>query len=157
MAASSRPPTQPSVSSLPPGQVLSPQPPFGISPAQLTIVVVCVVSVYFVVGFYGKTLESYRIGQRAEQVQRQVAALEARNRELQAQVAYLSTDSYVETAARDKLGLVKPGDQALIVLPEKPEVAWVEGPPATPDNGRALAEFGHVADWLALFFGQPAR
>jgi cell division protein FtsL len=123
----------------------------------LTIVVVCVVSVYFVVGFYGKTLESYRIGQRAAQVQREVGALEARNRELQAQVAYLSTDAYVETAARDKLGLVKPGDQALIVLPEKPEVAWVEGPPATPESGRALAEFGHVADWLALFFGQPAR
>lgn len=128
-----------------------------ISPAQLTLVVVCVVSAYFVVGFYGKSVESYRINLRAEQVQREVAALEVRNRQLQERVAYLATDGYVETAARDKLNLVKPGDHSLIVLPEKPDVAWVQGPPPRADTMRAFAEFGHLADWLALFFGRPAR
>ncbi len=139
--------------SLTQSSVLSPQTSLGISPAQLTIVVVCVVSVYFVIGFYGKSLESYRISQRAEQVQREVRAIEARNRRLQERVAYLSTDGYVETAARDKLNLVKPGDRSLIVLPEKPDVAWVEAPPPRSAGTRSLSELGHTADWLALFFG----
>ncbi len=146
-------------SPLPPAQhsALNTQHSLSVSPAQLTIVVVCVVSVYFVIGFYGKSLESYRISQRAEQVQREVRAIEARNRRLQERVAYLSTDGYVETAARDKLNLVKPGDRSLIVLPEKPDVAWVEAPPPRSDGSRSLNELGHTADWLALFFGQPPR
>ena len=129
----------------------------SISPAQLTIVVVCVVSVYFVIGFYGKSLESYRINQRAEQVRREVATLEERNARLQEKVAYLSTDGYVETAARDKLDLVKPGDRSLTVLPEKQPVAWVEGPPAGAGGTVAIAGLGHVGDWLALFFDPVAQ
>jgi hypothetical protein len=143
----------------PPGRLASPSGPTGftISPAQLTIVVVCVVSVYFVIGFYGKSLESYRINLRADQVRREVAALEDRNRELRDKVTELATDGYVETAARDKLGLVKPGDRALVVLPEKPDVAWVDGPPPGVDPPRSVAELGHVGDWLAVFLGPPAR
>ena len=119
---------------------------------------VCVVSVYFVIGFYSKSLESYRINLRAEQVRREVSALEEQNRVLRDKVAYLGTDGYVETAARDKLGLVRPGDRALVVLPEKPDVAWVEGPPPGADTpSKTVAELGHVADWLAVFFGPPTR
>lgn len=132
-------------------------PSLSVSPAQLTIVVVCVVCVYFIIGFYGKSLESYRINQRADEVRREVAALDARNRDLQTKVAELSTDGYAETTARDKLGLVKPGDHSLIVLPEKPDVAWVAGPPPSTSTVRAFPEFGHLADWLAFFFAQPAR
>jgi cell division protein FtsB len=141
---------------MPPSAVRRPPSPLGVSPAQLTIVVICVVSAYFVVGFYGKSVESYRLNQRSEQVQREVRALEARNRQLQERVAYLATDGYVETAARDKLNLAKSGDRSLIVLPEKQDVAWVESPP--PATGvRALVNLGRLADWLFLFFGQPAR
>ncbi len=126
-------------------------PGFWLSPAQITMLVVCVVSAYFVVGFYGKSVESYRISQRAEAVQRQIAQLEAQNRVLQQQVAELSTDAYVETAARDKLNLAKPGDHSLVVVPAQDEVATVEGPPS-PDTPPAR-ELGHLSDWLALFFG----
>jgi len=130
---------------------------FGPSPAQLTIVVVCVVSVYFLIGFYGKSLDSYRISQRADQVRREVADLEARNKALQEKVAYYATDGYVETAARDKLNLVKPGDYSLVVLPEKQEVAWVEALPTGAARQGSLTELGHFDDWLALFFGRPSR
>lgn len=128
----------------------------SVSPAQLTIVVVCVVSVYFLIGFYGKSLDGYRISQRAEQVRREVAELEARNKALQEKVAYYATEGYVETAARDKLNLVKPGDYALVVVPEKQDVAWVEGLPAGADRQSAVPEFGHLDDWVALFLGWPA-
>lgn len=125
---------------------------FQISPAQLTMMVVCLVSVYFIVGFYGKSLESYRINQREAQVRQEVARLEQKNGELRAQVAYLSTDAYVETAARDKLNLVRPGDHALVMVQAQAEQALVPAPPPA-DPSASLREFGHLAQWLALFFG----
>ena len=136
---------------------VTPHRSYGPSPAQLTIVVVCVVSVYFLIGFYGKSLDGYRISQRAEQVRREVADLEARNKVLQDKVAYYATDGYVETAARDKLNLVKPGDYSLVVLPEKQEVAWVESLPAGAERQTTFPELGHLDDWLAIFFDPPAR
>ena len=131
---------------------LGPQQGFSISPPQLTLLVVCIVSVYFVVGFYGKSVDSYRINQRAARIQRDIARLEAENKLLQDKVAYLATDAYLETAARDKLNLARPGDRALVVVPAQVEVPWVE-PPPRPDPYGVPAEFGHAADWLALFFG----
>ena len=83
---------------------------------------------------------------------RRFARLEAENKALQEKVAYLSTEAYVETAARDKLNFVRPADRALVVVPAQVDVAWVEPPPAA-DAYRLPPEFGHTADWLALFFG----
>ncbi len=129
----------------------SPQPAFPVSPAQLTVLLLCVVSIYFIIGFYGKSLESYRINQRAAQIRRDIAELEAANERLRQSVAFYATDTYIETAARDKLNLARPGDRTLIVRALDQEVAGVEGPPASGVGGRS--EFGHLADWLALFAG----
>lgn len=123
-----------------------------ISPPQLTILVVSVVSIYFIISFFGKSLDSHRINQRAVEARRVNARLETQIKELQDRVAYLSTDSYLETAAREKLNLVKPGDRPLVILPAGVELATVAGPPLTGD-ARPFAEFGHLPDWLILFFG----
>lgn len=63
--------------------------------------------------------------------QRQVAAakaelsqLESENAELQADVEALHTDSEIERLAREKLGYVRPGETAYVVL----------DPPGTPDE-----------------------
>ncbi|MGH2370114.1 MAG: FtsB family cell division protein [Chloroflexota bacterium] len=124
----------------------------SISPPRLTMLVVCVVSVYFIVGFYSKSVESYRINQRAAQVRQEVAELESQNEGLQARVAYLATDTYVETAARDKLNLVRPGDRSLVIVPEQSAIMGPAGPPPRREPSRFLAEFGHFEEWLALFF-----
>ena len=69
--------------------------PFSISPPHVTMLVVCVVAVYFIVGFYGKSLDSYRINQRAVEVRREIDRIEAQNRDIQARIAYLQSDGYV--------------------------------------------------------------
>ena len=129
-----------------------PQPSYPVSPAQLTVIVVCLVSVYFIVGFYSKSLDSYRINQRAAEIRQQIARLEEENRALEEKVAYLATDAYVETAAREKLNLARPQDRTLVAVPAQVEVVGVEGPPPG-ENPRLPPAFGHLADWLALFFG----
>ena len=128
-------------------------PPLPVSPAQLTVLVICVVSIFFVANFYGKSMDSYRINQRATEARRENARLEAQIKQLEERVAYLSTESYLETAAREKLNLVKAGDKPLVVLPVGAEMATVAGPPPGGTAARPLAELGHAADWLVLFFG----
>lgn len=124
---------------------------FSISPAQLTVLVVCVITVYFVISFYTKSLESFRISQRADVVQRELKELEATNKQLRQKVADLSAQAYVEMAARDKLNLSRPGDRSLLVLDDV-EVAGVTSPPAGAEMARASIELGHLGEWLALFF-----
>lgn len=54
----------------------------------------------------------------------QLAELESENAELQADVEALHTDSEIEKLAREKLGYVRPGETAFVVL----------DPPGTPDD-----------------------
>ena len=126
---------------------------FTLSPAQLTVLVICVVSIFFVANFYGKSMDSYRINQRAVQARRENARLEQQIKTLQEKVDHLATESALETTAREKLNLVKPGDRPIVILPAMVEVATVAGPPPGADAARPLAELGHAADWLVLFFG----
>ena len=125
----------------------------SVSPAQLTVLVICIVSIFFVANFYGKSMDSYRINQRAAQARQENARLEAQIKVLQEKVSYFSTESYLETAAREKLNLVKPGDRPLVVLPAVAEMATVAGPPPGAERARPFAELGHAGDWLVLFFG----
>lgn len=57
----------------------------------------------------------------------ELAALESANAELQADVAALQTDAEIERLAREKLGYVRPGETAYVVL----------DPPGTEDVERA--------------------
>lgn len=69
-----------------------------------------------------------------------LAALEAENRHLEADVAALETEAEIEKLAREKLGYVRPGETAFVVvdppgtveapapepLPEPDEKTWVD-------------------------------
>jgi hypothetical protein len=136
----------------PPVPPVPPTRPFFVSPPQLTLLVVCVVSVYFIIGFFGKSAESYRINQRAAAVRKEIAVLEAQNSKLKERVAYLSTDGFVETTARDKLNLIKPGDHSLVTIDAEPQVAGVAPPPDPTEAARLFPGVGHRDDWIALLF-----
>ena len=126
---------------------------FPISPPQLTLLVACAVSIFFFINFYSKSLDAYKINQRAVAARLVNAKLEARIKVWQQKVAYLSTDSYLETAAREKLDLIKAGDHPIVVLPSDIEVATVASPPPPAENRHPFPQLGHATDWLVLFFG----
>jgi cell division protein FtsB len=76
---------------------------------------------------YRQIIES---GQQVEAARSQLAALEEENRRLQADVAALHTDGEVEKLAREKLGYVRPGETAYVVL-DPPDTDTETAP--TPD------------------------
>jgi cell division protein FtsB len=60
----------------------------------------------------------WKLGGRVEDVQKQVVAAEAENKELQAKLEYVKSEDFVEKEARDKLGYGKPGEE-IVVIPEQ--------------------------------------
>jgi cell division protein FtsL len=62
---------------------------------------------------YRQILESR---QRVASARAELAALQAENQQLQADVAALQTDAEIEKLAREKLGYVRPGEVAYVVL-----------------------------------------
>lgn len=104
-------------------------------------------------GFMARSGDTYRIVRRYEDAAREVARQEMKVEALRTQVAYLATDAYVEVAAREKLGLVKPGDHPVIILPERDEVAWVPPPPPARPAGPFGPAYGRIDEWFRLFFG----
>ncbi|MBI2848824.1 MAG: septum formation initiator family protein [Chloroflexi bacterium] len=67
-----------------------------------------------------KALDAYSLNQQANEIRRQIDALKARYTDLQNQVQYFQSEEYVEKAAREQFGLVKPGDVAVVVVAPKP-------------------------------------
>ena len=72
---------------------------------------------------YRQILDSH---QRVDSARSQLAALEADNKRLAADVAALETDSEVEKLAREKLGYVRPGETAYVVVDPPDTGAVVE-------------------------------
>lgn len=62
---------------------------------------------------YKQILESQR---QVEEAQTDLAALQEENARLQADVDALQTDAEIEKLAREKLGYVRPGEKAYVVL-----------------------------------------
>jgi cell division protein FtsL len=62
--------------------------------------------------------EMYNVQHEIENIQQQMDELRRKNAELNQQVEQLSSDAYIEREAREKLGLVKPGEK--IILEAKP-------------------------------------
>lgn len=79
---------------------------------------------------YGQIVDSQR---QVESARAELNALEAENTELLADVEALQTDAEIERLAREKLGYVRPGETAYVVLDppgSEEEVAPSEPSPA---------------------------
>lgn len=90
---------------------------------------------------------SWSINQRVIEVRQQIAAIEARNAELQRELAFLKSPAYISEQARRLQNLGHPGEQVLIIPPgaEEPLPASLQ-PPAEPPKPM-------LQQWFELFFG----
>jgi cell division protein FtsB len=110
------------------------------------LVVLLVVAAFLAVQFGRQVYANWEIGQRAAELQAEIAAVEAENELLEAELGYLRSDGFVSAEARRLANLGQEGDQVLIIPPgaEAPlpeELAAANAP-------RPLLE-----QWWALFFG----
>jgi cell division protein FtsB len=81
-----------------------------------------------------------------EATQQQLSALEAENRQLEAEIAALSTDEEIERVARDQYGLVRPGETGYVVVSPPGEPAAQETTPVPSVDDRPW--WTRLWDWV---------
>jgi cell division protein FtsB len=109
------------------------------------LVVLLIVGTLLAVQFGRQVYLNWEIGQRADAIEAQIAAVEAENADLQAELDYLRADAYVSAEARRLANLGLPGEQVLIIPPgaEQPLPVQLAAPPPKP----------LLQQWVDLFFG----
>jgi cell division protein FtsB len=110
------------------------------------LAVLLIVGTLLAVQFGRQIYANWEIGQRAAQMQAEIAQVESDNALLQQELEYLRSDAYVSAEARRLANLGLPGEQLLIIPPgaEAPlpeEIARLQQP-------KPLVE-----QWIELFFG----
>ena len=103
---------------------------------------------YALVATGHKAVENYRLNRDADALRAEIVGLRSENVQLQQQIEQARTDTAIETIAREQLGLIKPGDHPLVLLPQSPQPAPVPTPaPAPPPAPPAWRQ------WWDYLFG----
>jgi cell division protein FtsB len=110
------------------------------------LAVLLIVGAFLAVQFGRQVHANWEIGQRAAAIQAEIAAVEADNARLQAELEYLNSDAYLSQEARRLTNVGAPGEQVLIIPPGAE--APLPDELTTADPPRPLLE-----QWVELFFG----
>jgi|SRR3954468_21927704 len=97
-----------------------------------------------------KAVENYQLNQQANALRTQIVDLRTQNVQLQQQIEQARTDAAIETIAREQLGLIKPGDHPLVLIPDgsrPPSAASATTPQPAP------APEATWRQWWNYFFG----
>jgi cell division protein FtsB len=110
------------------------------------LAVVLIIGLLVAVQFGRQIYANWEIGQRAADIEAQIAQIDAENARLQAELEYLRSDAYISAEARRLENLGAPGERVMIIppgaeAPLPPELAALEAPKP------------FLEQWLELFFG----
>jgi cell division protein FtsB len=113
--------------------------------AWLAVLLVVGAFVAFQVG--REVYASWSIGQEADRVRDEIAAMAEQNAQLQRELDYLQSDAYTSAEARKLLNLGYPGERVLIIPPGRE----AELPAALAERHAPPPPL--LQQWLELFFG----
>jgi cell division protein FtsB len=111
------------------------------------LVVLLIVGSFLAVQFGRQVYANWQIGQRADAIRAEIAAVQAENEVLEQELAYLRSDAWIGAEARRLTNMGAAGEQVLII----PEGAEEPLPVALTAPGEAGKPF--LEQWVELFFG----
>lgn len=101
---------------------------FSTSPARVVFFFCAMLGVYFASTAVQGAIRNERLDDARMQAEREVLELRAEKAYLEAISSYVSSDEYVEQAARRQLGFVRPGETAFVVVGPAPEIPDTASP-----------------------------
>jgi cell division protein FtsB len=110
------------------------------------LVVLLIIGALLAVQFGRQVYANWETGQLSEQLAAEIAAVEAQNALLEAELDYLESDAFVGAEAR-RLGDVGAPDEGVLIVPEGAEA------PLPADLVAARQPKPLLAQWFELFFG----
>lgn len=109
------------------------------------LIVLLIVGSFLAVQFGRQVYANWQIGQRADAVRAEIAAVEAQNAELEQELEYLNSDAWIGAEARRLSNVGAPGEQVLII-PEGAEEPLPSALTAQSGASKPLLE-----QWFDLF------
>lgn len=88
---------------------------------KLPLLVMLLVIVYMAFSLVGEMKKLEAMKQNVQQIEQQMEQLQSKNAELHKTLDMLQSNDYVEQAARESLGLVKPGESLIIPVEKQTE------------------------------------
>lgn len=101
-----------------------------ISTARLILAATLLIAVYFIATGTVNAIRTHQLRQQEDRLQADIKDLQARYERLQALKNYLGSEEYIESVAREQLGLVKRGEQGIVVI------STVPAPTPDPSQGQ---------------------
>jgi cell division protein FtsB len=120
------------------------------------IALILFASFYFATLFSATAVKNQRLSVQEQQETTRVTKLHDTNVALKADLQYYGSDTYVQYAARDQLGLMMPGDHVLRVGVASPISAGATpAPAAKAESTTAMPPPSRVlwTKWWDIFFG----
>jgi cell division protein FtsB len=123
---------------------------------RLALIVLILFGLFFVAGYAGRLAERARLEGELVGWQARVVQAQGRQAQLQAQLAYVQSDAHIHKQARERLGMVLPNDE-LVILVQRTPMAATPTPLVTPAAPAqpALAETPIWQLWWELFLPAP--
>ena len=118
-----------------------------LTPVRFILLLTAVVLAYFAFTAAQNFHQSYQLARQEEAVRREVAELQTTRQQLSALRDYLNSDEYIEMAARQQLGWVRPGETAIILVTPTPD-----------ESSNTTSQSSNLAEpwWRSLFPLPPA-
>lgn len=85
---------------------------------QIPVIVALLLLLYFLISFLTQFQRLHILQKDIHGIELQVQELRSRNEELKIQLKQVQSDTYIEQVAREKLGLVKPGEARIVPMPK---------------------------------------
>lgn len=101
---------------------------FRLSGEKLPTLVALLILVYLAVSFGGQFSRLSSLQRDVNNIQQQVRELESKNSALRQELQLVKSDAYIEKTAREKLGLVKPGETRVVPVPPGTELKRIQAP-----------------------------
>jgi len=90
---------------------------FLLNPVIVTIIII--IALISVFNFYQNIVKLNQIEKEIDEIENQIARAETENEKLKEQIDNSSSYEYIEEVAREKLGLIKPGEKMFIPVEEE--------------------------------------
>lgn len=98
-------------------QDAKPRRSFNFSRSKLPLVIVTLLMLYITFSLGSRFDQLYAMQRNLDAMQTEIKDLRSKNAGLYEQLEKLQSNDYIEQAAREKLGLVKPGEARIVTVP----------------------------------------
>lgn len=87
---------------------------FSFKKSRLPQLLLIVMAIYLVLSFLSQFNRLIAMQKDLQQIQQQVGQLQQKNNDLRQQLNLVQSNAYIEQVARERLGLVKPGESRIV-------------------------------------------